>query len=122
MNGGTNRYMLLYETNAIHLGYNGVGANQGGSSANFTSYTYGTLMHIVIVIPSNGNALAYVNGSVIATPLTTVPISPNATFTNVTTNLFNFNGTGGNASGYINNFYIFTRALSAQEVTALYNQ
>jgi len=123
MNGGSNRY-FLNNTTGINLGWNGVGVGgaQGASSSAFTSYTNGTWIHIIVVIPSSGNTVAYVNGSLVATPLTSTTISPGATFTNVNTVLFGLNGPSAGVSGYINNFYIFNRTLSATEVTALYNQ
>ena len=123
MNGGSNRYFLNNNT-GINLGWNGVGVGgaQGASSSAFTSYTNGTWIHIIVVIPSSGNTVAYVNGSLVATPLTSTTISPGATFTNVNTVLFGYNGPGAASTGNINNFYIFNRTLSATEVTALYNQ
>ena len=123
MNGGSNRYFLNNST-GINLGWNGVGVGgaQGASSSAFTSYTNGTWIHIIVVIPSSGNTVAYVNGSLVATPLTSTTISPGATFTNVNTVLFGYNGPGAASTGNINNFYIFNRTLSATEVTALYNQ
>ena len=123
MNGGSNRYFLNNST-GINLAWNGVGvlAAQGASSSAFTSYTNGTWIHIIVVIPSSGNTVAYVNGSLVATPLTSTTISPGSTFTNVNTVLFGYNGPSAGVSGNINNFYIFQRALSATEVTALYNQ
>ena len=123
MNGGSNRYFLNNST-GINLGWNGVGVGgaQGASSSAFTSYTNGTWIHIIVVIPSSGNTVAYVNGSLVATPLTSTTISPGATFTNVNTVLFGYNGPTAVVTGNINNFYIFNRTLSATEVTALYNQ
>ena len=125
LNGGSNRYYLTWNGGSgISLNWNGVGVSglQNSNSTFIPSYTAGTWVHIIIVIPTSGNSLAYVNGTVVATPLTTATITPGAQFTNVNTILFGQNGPGASDAGSANNFYIFQRALSAPEVTALYNQ
>jgi Concanavalin A-like lectin/glucanases superfamily len=115
----TNRVLLYY--------YNGSFGDAGALSKVYT-LNINTWYHIVYIYGgASGTAALYVNGGPNGNGTTADATSTgnNLIFTTVTNYIGSilYNGSYSNGfSGYMNNFYMFPRILSAVEINAIYNQ
>jgi hypothetical protein len=101
--------------------YDSGGASATASDTNFFTNHLTQWAHVVGVFKGGQYLRLYVNGSMIEEDITSVPASIGYSAINLSIGARADNGTQGDWHGQIDEIRIYDRALSAEEVFALYN-
>jgi len=113
--GGYPRTFIYYTGSKIRVA---VETSVNSGSNDIFSINLNTWYFLTFVQPPGGQPYASLNNA----SVTNCTLYNAVNYTTTSNTIFSFNSSGAGVPGYMNNFYFFNRALSANEITALYNQ
>jgi len=115
-------YLLYQQSNKIRFA---TYANSTSIAQGSTTLATGTWYHIVVTKPSNGDPIVYLNGVAETITAVNAPISINPTYTSQNTARIGvqyiYSGYSDRLNGSIDTLTTWTKVVTADEVTQLYN-